>query len=106
MSQIVIHRRERLRAHLALQTAVAVPKPAALDITEIRHFPLREPVSGNRYSLLKITTRSGLIGWGECGFDPNADFKAVQSAWTGKPANTYATIPPLTPFRAALDIAL
>jgi galactonate dehydratase len=86
--------------------AAVVAKPAALDITEIRHFPLREPVSGNRYSLLKITTRSGLIGWGECGYDPNADIKALQSAWMGKAANTYATIPPSTPFRAALDIAL
>jgi galactonate dehydratase len=89
---------------IAPQVAAAA-KPSALDITEIRHFPLREPVSGSRYSLLKITTRSGLIGWGECGFDPNADFKAVQSAWMGKPANAYATIPPATPFRAALDIA-
>src|ERR1700730_7421410 len=106
MSQITLHRRERLRARIALQPAAAVSKPAALDITEIRHCPLREPVSGNRYSLLKITTRSGLIGWGECGFDPNAGFIAVQSAWTGKPANVYATIPPSSAFRAALDIAL
>jgi galactonate dehydratase len=47
-----------------------------------------------------------LIGWGECRYDPNADFKAVESAWTGRPANAYATIEPSTPFRAALDIAL
>jgi len=90
---------------LAPQVAAAA-KPSAMDITEIRHFPLREPASGNRYSLLKITTRSGLTGWGECGFDSTADLKALQSAWIGKPANAYATIPPSTPFRAALDIAL
>jgi len=90
---------------LAPQVAAAA-KPSAMDITEIRHFPLREPASGNRYSLLKITTRSGLTGWGECGFDSTADLKALQSAWIGKPANAYATIPPTTPFRAALDIAL
>jgi galactonate dehydratase len=86
--------------------AAAAPRPAALDITEIRHFALREPVSGTRYSLLKVTTRSGLTGWGECGFDTNADFNALQSEWIGKPANTYATIAPSTPFRAALDIAM
>jgi L-alanine-DL-glutamate epimerase-like enolase superfamily enzyme len=90
---------------IAPQAAAAMARPAALDITEIRQFALREPVSGNRYSLLKVTTRSGLTGWGECGYDPNADIKALQSAWIGKPANTYATIPPSTPFRAALDIA-
>jgi len=27
------------------------------------HFPVQEPASGNRYSLLRITTRSGLTGW-------------------------------------------
>jgi galactonate dehydratase len=86
--------------------AAAATKPAELDIAEIRHFPLREPASGNRYSLLRIKTRSGLTGWGECGYDPNADFKALESAWVGRPANAYATIAPSTPFRAALDIAL
>jgi galactonate dehydratase len=106
MSQTTIHRRERLRMRVAPQTAASASKPAALDITEIRHFPLREPVSGNRYSFLRITTRSGLVGWGECGYDSTADLKALQSAWIGKPANAYATIPPSTPFRAALDIAL
>ncbi len=92
--------------HIAPQTAASVSKPAALDIAEIRHFPLREPVSGIRYSLLRITTRSGLVGWGECGYDSTADLKTLQSAWIGKPANAYATIPSSTPFRAALDIAL
>ena len=106
MSQTTIHRRERLRMRVAPQTAASVSRPAALDITEIRHFPLREPVSGNRYSFLRITTRSGLVGWGECGYDSTADLKTLQSAWIGKPANAYATIPPSTPFRAALDIAL
>ena len=84
----------------------AAAKPAALDITEIRHFPLREPVSGNRYSLLRVTARSGLTGWGECRHDPNADIKALQSAWIGRAANAYATIPPSMPFRAALEMAL
>ena len=105
MSQLTIHRRERLRLPIAPQT-VAAARPGALDITDIRHFPVREPVSGNRYSLLRIATRSGLVGWGECGYNPNADLKALQSAWEGKPANAYATIAPSTPFRAALDIAL
>lgn len=104
MSNLTMHRRERLRMRIAPQAAVAA-RPSPLDITQIRHFPLIEPVSHNRYSLLKIVTQSGLIGWGECAFDPNADLKALQSAWIGKPANAYATIPLSTPFRAALDIA-
>jgi galactonate dehydratase len=106
MNHMTMHRRARLRMNFAPQAASAAAKPAALDITEIRHYPVREPVSGNRYSLLRVTTRSGLTGWGECGFDPNADFKALQSAWVGKPASAYATVARSAPFRAALDIAL
>ena len=105
MNQVTIQRRARLLAGFAPQTAAAT-KPAALDITEIRHFPIREPVSGSRYSLLRLKSRSGLTGWGECRYDPNADIKAIESAWIGRPANAYATIPPTTPFRAALDMAL
>jgi galactonate dehydratase len=89
----------------ALQAAAAVSKPAELDIAEIRHFPIREPVSGARYSLLRVKTRSGITGWGECAFDPG-DLKSLESAWLGKPAHAYAIIRPSTPFSAALDIAL
>ena len=87
------------------QQAAQPAQSTALDITEIRHFPVREPVSGNRYSLLRITTRSGVVGWGESRYDPNADIKALESAWIGRQANAYATIPSSTPFRAALDMA-
>jgi galactonate dehydratase len=90
----------------ALQAAAAVSKPAELDIAEIRHFPIREPVSGARYSLLRVKTRSDITGWGECAFDPAADLKSLESAWLGKPAHAYATIRPSTPFTAAFDIAL
>ncbi|HKD04829.1 MAG TPA: mandelate racemase/muconate lactonizing enzyme family protein [Bryobacteraceae bacterium] len=105
MNHTAMRRRARLWSSVAPQTAAAA-KPAALDIREIRHFPVREPGSGNRYSLLKVTTRSGLVGWGECKYDPGADLKAVQSEWVGKQANAHSTIAPSTPFRAALDIAM
>lgn len=105
MSNAVLHRRARLARSISPQAAAAVANPAPLDITAIRHFPVREPVSGNRYSLLRVTTRSGVVGWGECPFDPAADPKSLESRWVGKPANTYAAITP-GPFAAALDIAL
>jgi galactonate dehydratase len=105
MNHITIDKRARLLAAIAQEAGKATGKPAALDITAIRHYPVREPASGKRYSLLRITTRSGLVGWGESPHDPNADPKALESTWVGRPANAYATIPPGTPFRAALDIA-
>jgi len=103
MNHIISQRRLRLLESFAPQAAA---QPAALDIAEIRHFSVREPVSGNRYSLLRVTTRSGLTGWGECRYDPSTDLKALQSGWVGRPAHAYATIPSSYPFRAALDIAL
>src|SRR3954466_4633279 len=105
MNHVKIDKRARLLAGIAQEAAKAAGKPAALDIAAIRHYPVREPVSGKRYSLLRIATRSGLIGWGESPHDPNADAKALESTWVGRPANAYATIPPSTPFRAALDMA-
>ncbi len=104
MNDITIRRRARLLPALLLSSA-ASSKPAALDITDIRYFPVREPVSKNHYSLLRVTTRSGLIGWGECRFDANADVNALRSTWIGRPATAYATIPNSDPFRAALDMA-
>lgn len=105
MSNVTLHRRARLRAQVALQTAPSA-KSSQLDIVAIRLFSVREPEAGNRYSLLRVTTRSGLTGWGECGYDPNADIGALQHAWIGKPANVYATVAPSMPCRVALDIAL
>ena len=63
-------RRDRLMRGFGFQAAAVASKPSALDITEIRLFPVREPVSGTRYSLLRVKTRSGLTGWGESAFDP------------------------------------
>lgn len=104
MSHAIVHRRARL-TRLALQTSVAA-KPSPLDVADIRPFFVREPVGGNRYSLLRVTTRSGLVGWGECAFDPGADVAALRQTWLGRPASAWATIDPATPFRAALDMAL
>jgi galactonate dehydratase len=105
MNHVTIDKRARLLAAIAQEAGKAAGKSAALDITAIRHYPVREPASGKRYSLLRITTRSGLVGWGESPHDPNADPKTLESTWVGRPANAYATIAPGTPFRAALDMA-
>src|SRR5579863_1825721 len=102
----ILHRRARLERRLAPQAAAAAIKASPLDIIEIRHTAVREPVSGNRYSLLRVKTRSGLIGWGECAGDSADDLKSLQSAWMGRPAHTYAAITLSTPLAGALDMAL
>ena len=106
MTAATLHRRSRLASRFAPQAAAAGRKDSALDIVEIRQFPLREPVSGSRYSLLRVKTRSGLTGWGEYGGDAAGDLKTLESAWIGKPAHTYAAIVPSAPSGGALDMAL
>jgi galactonate dehydratase len=106
MSGIVVQRRERLRLRLAPQAAVVAKSGSALDIADIRHFPLREPVSLRRYSMLRVETRSGLVGWGECSAERTGNVDILKRDWIGRPAYSYATISPQMPFRAALDMAL
>jgi len=78
MSHLTLQRRARLRTGFVPQVAAAA-RPAPLEITEIRLFPVREPVSGSGFSLLKVTTPSGVTAWSESGYDPNSDVKALQS---------------------------
>ena len=58
-----IDRRMRLRVAFAPQ---AIATSGEHTIAEMRWFPVQEPVSGSRYSFLRVKTRSGLTGWGEC----------------------------------------
>lgn len=80
-------RRARLHAGIALQAQAAGNDP--LEIRKIRAFPLREPGSGRRYTLVKIETRGGLAGWGECGEFTRAEFAAARDAVVGTMASAY-----------------
>ena len=55
------------------------PQSEQHAIAELRWFPLREPVSGNRYAVLRVKTRSGLTGWGECAQAPEQDARALET---------------------------
>jgi len=99
-----ISRRMRLSVAFAPQAAAA--NTGEHTITEMRWFPVREPVSGNRYSLLRVKTRSGLTGWGECAQAADQDAKALEKEWIGRSATLYAAIDPSSPLAGALDIAL
>jgi len=99
-----ISRRMRLNAAFAPQAAV---RPDAGDtVAEMRWFPVREPVSGNRYTLLRVKTRSGLTGWGECAQAAAQDATALEKDWIGKSATLYAAIDSSSPLAGALDMAL
>ncbi len=106
MNHTITRRRARLSAGFAPQTAVARPESGEHTITELRWFPVREPVSFNRYTILRVKTRSGLTGWGECAHAAEQDARALEKEWTGRSATLYAAIDQSSPLAGALDMAL
>src|SRR4051812_45444174 len=99
-------RRMRLTAGFAPQAAAASPQSTEHPISEIRWFAVREPVSGKRYTVLRVKTRSGLTGWGECADAAEQDTKALEKEWMGRSATLYAAVDYSSPLAGALDMAL
>lgn len=99
------HRRARLSGIIAAQVAAATPD-SRLEITEVRQFPVREPVSHRAYSIVRVRTRGGLTGFGEGPSASDSLFSRTQQYWIGKPATSYTTTGPLLPLSGAIDMAL
>src|SRR5437773_2224561 len=96
----------RMRLSVALVPQAAKPDAGEHTVAEMRWFPVREPVSGARYTFLRVKTRSGLTGWGECGQAAEQDVKALEKDWMGKSATLYAAMNLTSPVAGALDMAL
>jgi galactonate dehydratase len=96
----------RLTTGFVPQAAVANSASLEHAISETRWFPVREPVSGKRYTVLRVKTRSGLTGWGECADVPEQDAKALERDWMGRSATLYAAIDRSSPLAGALDMAM
>lgn len=107
MSMVTAHRRARLESFLAAQVAVAVSAQTAnLEIDELRLYPVREPVSGRAWTVVRVGTRSGLAGYGECAHASSDDLAAAQRFWLARPATSYASAPADSPLAGAIDMAL
>src|SRR5262245_2548995 len=111
MMQATSQRRERLaNAISAVDNSRLALKERDLVVTAIATYPLREPVSGRRYTAIRVQTESGLTGFGECGLVSGEDLAKAKSVVVGKPATAceivrrqLATVPNL---QAAVNIAL
>jgi galactonate dehydratase len=87
-----------------------VGSEAGMKVSTVRAFSLREPVSRRSYTVLKVATESGVVGFGECEAVSSAELaKAIQTV-VGKPATAYEVIRqqlhPLPGLQAALNMAL
>ena len=84
-------RRARLAA-FAPQTALAERSTPQVEIASLRDYRLREPVSGRTYTVLRLETRGGLVGYGECAEVTPRDLAAVLEAVREKPATQFETV--------------
>ena len=91
MTNTTLIRRARLAA-FAAQAATAGGANSPLQITALRNYPLREPVSGRTYTVIKLQTRSGLEGYGECGSVTASDLAQTVKAVVGKEATQFETV--------------
>jgi galactonate dehydratase len=66
------------------------------QVRELRVYPLREPVSGRSYSVIRLETASGLRGYGECALVNPAELSTARQAVVG------AAPTALEPIRAKL----
>ena len=80
------------------------------EIQDVTAWTLREPVSKRAYTVIRIQTRSGMTGYGECAALPAAELEGATKALVGKPVTAFeVTAPLLAAFptaRAALNIAM
>jgi galactonate dehydratase len=68
---------------------IAFAPPAGnhpLTISSFRAWRLREPVSGRRYTVLKLTSQNGVVGFGEGGPVPVVDIAEARTAVMGRRA--------------------
>ena len=68
------------------------PLDPKLEMVALDSFPLREPVSKRAYTCLRLRTRSGASGWGECSRISAADLAILRSAIQGKEASSFESI--------------
>lgn len=102
----------RARLTVAVQAAQSTPAKVEsdLEITNVRAWTLRESVSRRAYSVVKIQTRSGLAGFGECAPLTPVEIAGAKKTIIGHAATEFeVTAPRLADFptaRAALNIAM
>jgi galactonate dehydratase len=105
-------RRERLAN--AISARAAAPGLAradqGLEVKDLGVYPLREPVSGRRYTVIRIQTQSGLTGCGECGPVSVDDLARTKPVVLGKAATAYEIVrrqlEAVPNLQAAVNIAL
>lgn len=81
----------RRRSRLAFQAAAPSRSTvdSGLQIRDLSVHPLREPVSGRTYTVVRLETKSGTIGYGECARPDPEEVARARRLVLGHPATAY-----------------
>jgi galactonate dehydratase len=63
-----------------------------LAVSEIKAYPLREPVSRRAYTVLEVQTKGGLTGYGECAAAAPEALALAKQAAVGQAATSYEVV--------------
>jgi galactonate dehydratase len=85
-------RRIRLSALAQAGASTTGAAKAELAVSEIKAYPLREPVSRRAYTVLEVQTKGGLIGYGECAAAAPEALALAKQAAVGQAATSYEVI--------------
>lgn len=92
MRNIMLARRARLMAFAAPQSTASAQANPQEEIAALQAYPVREPVSKRSYTILRLQTRGGLVGYGECAGVTAQELAQVTAAVRGKRATQFETV--------------
>lgn len=108
MNRLTVLRRARLAAQT--RTSLAAASDSELAIGELSAHPVREPVSRRAYTVVRVRTKSGLTGYGECARAADGDLAGARQAVMGRAATSYEVLrrdlAPWPGLSAAVNMAL
>ena len=102
-----MHARRKRLALLTTRYADQLPVARGKhSITDLEVFPLREPVSRRAYTLIRVRTDSGLIGYGECAAAPRNEVERLRHSIIGRAATANVGTALGSPMDGAVNCAL
>jgi galactonate dehydratase len=92
MHNAMLARRARLAAFATTQTLTAAAASPQLGISALTAYPVREPVSKRSYTIIKLQTRGGLMGYGECPGTTGPELARVLESVRGMEVTRFETV--------------
>src|SRR5437870_3681151 len=95
MPEMIPVRRMRLAALAQAGRGATGDSPAIqpeLAISDLKAYPLREPVSRRSYTVIEVRTKGGLTGYGECSAATSDALALAGQTALGQAATSYEVI--------------